>query len=437
MTWAESFTLLIGLIIFLMVIGMPVAFAFLTTNIIGVFIFLGGMAGLNQLVLNMTRSISMFYLVPVPLFVLMGELFFYTGVSNRVFTAIDKIFGGIPGRLCYITVAGGTLFASLSGSSMANTAMMGSMLYPDMVKRGYDPRFAMGPIMSTGGLAVLIPPSALAVLLGSLAKINVGSLLLAGILPALVLAIMFVVYIFTRIALNPALAPQYPVEKATGREIIVQILVNLLPAVIVIFCVIGLILLGVATPTESAAFGVLGVLVVAALFRCLTWQSIVGALTSSLKVSVMLLMILMSSLTFSQIMAFSGSTSGLINWTTGFDLGPTAMLILMFAVLMFLGMFVDQTSQMMLTLPVFMPLAASHGFDPVWFGVVILLSLELSTMTPPFGLLLFVMLGIAPPGTSLTTIARAVAPYIAFGFILLVLLVLFPQLALFLPGLAQ
>ncbi|MCF3934965.1 TRAP transporter large permease subunit [Acuticoccus sp. M5D2P5] len=435
MSWIAPLSVMLGLVMAMMAIGMPVAFAFLTANIVGVFLYMGGEAGLHQLILNMSRSISAFYLVPVPLFVLMGELFFHTGVSKRVFHAIDRLFGRVPGRLCYISVAGGSLFASLSGSSIANTAMLGSMLVPDMEARGYDKRFAMGPIMATGGLAVLIPPSALAVLLGSLAKIDIGALLIAGVLPGLLLALMFVVYIYIRVRLNPEIAPQYPVDPATTREKLRLVVTNLLPTGVIIFCVIGLIILGIATPTESAAFGVLGVLVVAAAFRLLTVQTLYRSLKASLKVSTMLLAILLASLTFSQVMAFSGATAGLIEMTGALDLGPLPMLLIMFAVLLFLGMFIDQTSQMMLTIPIFIPLAQSLGFDPVWFGLIVLLALEMSTMTPPFGLLLFVMVGAAPKGTTISDVARAAFPYLVIDLILLALLIAFPQIALFLPSL--
>ena len=210
---------------------------------------------------------------------------------------------------------------------------------------------------------------------------------------------------------------------------------NILPMGIVVFFVVGFIILGIATPTEAAAFGVLGVIVLATLFRCLTWDAIRKTLGAAMRVTVMVLMIIFGSLTFSQIMAFSGATSGMVAWATSFELAPLAMLGIMFLVLLFLGMFVDQVSQMMLTLPIFMPLAAALGFDPVWFGLIILLSMEMSGSTPPFGLLLFVMMGVAPRGTKLGEVAWAAAPYLVCDLILVILLVGFPAIALYLPSL--
>ncbi|MCV0381629.1 TRAP transporter large permease [Nitratireductor sp.] len=437
MVWYESALLMIGGLLFLMFFGMPVAIAFLAINIVGVYIFMGGMIGIDQLVANASTSVTSFALVPVPLFLIMGELLFHTGLAIRVFDALDKCFGGIKGRLSYLTVGGGTIFATLSGSSMANTAMLGTTLMPDMIKRGYKPHMIMGPILATGGLAMIIPPSSLAVLLGSLARIDVGALLIAGLVPGLLLAALFIATIRIQIALDPEAAPGYAAERASLSEIMRAVLVDVMPMGIVVFAVVGLILLGWATPTESAAFGALSVVVLAACYRTLSWQAVVRSLTGTLKVSAMMLMIIVGSTTFSQILAFSGASSGLISFATSFELNAYVVLAVMFLVLLLLGMFMDQLSIMMLTLPIFMPLVGLYGFDQIWFGVVMLLALELSLATPPFGLLLFVMVGVSPRGTTIGQVARAALPYIACTLLLVVLLALFPQLALWLPGLIR
>lgn len=437
MVWYESALLMIGGLLFLMFFGMPVAIAFLAINIVGVYIFMGGLIGIDQLVANASTSVTSFALVPVPLFLIMGELLFHTGLAIRVFDALDKCFGGIKGRLSYLTVGGGTIFATLSGSSMANTAMLGTTLMPDMIKRGYKPHMIMGPILATGGLAMIIPPSSLAVLLGSLARIDVGALLIAGLVPGLLLAALFIATIRIQIALDPDAAPGYAAERASLSEIMRAVLVDVMPMGIVVFAVVGLILLGWATPTESAAFGALSVVVLAACYRTLSWQAVVRSLTGTLKVSAMMLMIIVGSTTFSQIPAFSGASSGLISFATSFELNAYVVLAVMFLVLLLLGMFMDQLSIMMLTLPIFMPLVGLYGFDQIWFGVVMLLALELSLATPPFGLLLFVMVGVSPRGTTIGQVARAALPYIACTLLLVVLLALFPQLALWLPGLIR
>jgi len=435
MSWVAATALLIGGVLFLLALGMPVALAFLVVNILGVLVFMGGMAGIDQLVANSTTSVTSFALVPVPLFLLMGELLFHTGLAMRVFDALDKLFGGIRGRLSYLTVAGGTLFATLSGSSMANTAMLGSTLMPDMLRRGYKPHMIMGPILATGGLAMIIPPSTLAVLLGSLGRINVGALLIAGLVPGLILAALFVATIRLQVALDPDAAPGYAARRATAREIARALIVDVAPMSLVVFSVVGLILLGWATPTESAAFGALSVALLALAYGQMSRGAIVAALRGTLMVSGMMLLIILGSTTFSQILAFSGASSGLIGWATGFEVAPLTMLCAMFLLLLVMGMFMDQLSIMMLTLPIFMPLVHLYGFDPVWFGVLMLLALELSLVTPPFGLLLFVMVGVSPPGTTVGQTARAALPFIACTLIVCVLLVAFPGLALWLPGL--
>lgn len=439
--WYSIAGFLVGLVIALMLLGIPVAFAFLTANIIGAMIFMGdgtlmgGLDAMPQIVVNAVESVTIFALIPVPLFIIMGELFFHTGLAVRVFDTLDLCFGRVPGRLSFITVAGGTIFATLSGSTMANTAMMGSLMVPEMTKRGYKKHMSMGPILGTGGLAMIIPPSALAVLLASLAEIDIGKVLIAGVLPGLILAMLYALLILMQVLLDPEAAPEYSVEPHSAREILKSVVVNVLPMSLVVFCVIGLIILGVATPTESAGFGALGVMVLAAIYRVLTWDVLVRAFTGSLRVTAMVLLIILASSTFSQLLAFTGASGGLIEWATQIEWAPIVMLLIMFAVLLVLGMFMDQVSMMLLTVPIFFPLAVTLQFDLTWFAIVMLLALEISLTTPPFGLLLFVMMGVAPKGTTLWQVAGAAAPYIGCALIVLVLLIAFPQIALVLPGL--
>ncbi|PJE32941.1 Sialic acid TRAP transporter permease protein SiaT [Pseudooceanicola marinus] len=437
MEWYAATALLLGGLLLLMFLGMPVAVAFLAINTLGVLVFMGGLGGIDQLVSNATDSITTFSLVPVPLFTIMGELLFHTGLAVRVFDALDMCFGRLRGRLSYMTVGGGTLFATLSGSSMANTAMLGSTLMPDMLRRGYKPHLIMGPIIATGGVAMIIPPSSLAVLLGSLARIDVGGLLIAGLIPGLILMALYVAVIRISIALDPDAAPSYDVDRPPLTTILRTLVVNVLPMSLVVFSVIGLILLGWATPTESAAFGAVSVGVLALCYGKLSVEVLMKALMGTLKVSGMMLMIIIGSTTFSQLLAFSGASSGMISFATGFDLGHYGMLAAMLAVLIVLGMFMDQLSIMMLTLPIFIPLTQMYGIDPVWFGVAMLLALEMSLATPPFGLLLFVMAGVAPKGTTLGQIARAVLPYLACSILLILALVIWPGLATWLPGMIR
>jgi tripartite ATP-independent transporter DctM subunit len=435
MHWLASLSLLLVTVCGLMGLGLPVAFAFLVTDLIGVYLFMGGTRGFTQLIGNALSSVTIFTLVPVPLFLLMGELFFHTGIAVRVFDALDKCLGRLPGRLSFLTVGGGTLFAALSGSSIANTAMMGSMMVPEMNKRGYKPIMSIGAIMGTGGLAILIPPSALAVLLGSIARVDIGALLIAGVMPGLLLAVLYVALILGITRIDPQAAPAYEIARPTPWEVVQALVVDVLPMGVIVFLVVGLILLGWATPSESAAFGVGGVVLLAAAFRKLTWSAVVKSLDGTLRVTVMSFLIILASSTFSQILAFSGASGGLISWATSVEMPAWVALLVMFGIVVALGCFMDQLSIMLLTVPIFFPLATVYGMDPIWLAIIIMMGLEIGLTTPPFGLLLFIMQGVAPKGTTFAQICWAAAPFIACALLVSVLIMIFPPIALWLPGL--
>jgi len=423
------------LVLVFMTLGVPVAFAFLAANLVGAFVLMGGWFGLLQLVDNSTSLITSFTLVAIPMFVLMGALLFHSGLALRVFDTLDTLFGRIPARLSYLTVAGGSTFSTLTGSTLANTAMLGSLMVPEMTRRGYKPHMAIGPIIGTGGLAMLIPPSSMGVLLGSLARIDIGGLLLAGLVPGVLLALLYCLVIWVQARIDPDSAPAYDAPAVNAATKLRLFAVNILPLGIVVFSVVGFIILGIATPSESAAFGALSVAILAAMFRCLTLEALRKSLASTVAVTSMVFLLVIASSVFGQLMAFSGSSTAVVDWALSMEGGALLKLLLMFGTLLLLGMFMDQISILLLTIPVFFPLAAQLGYDPVWFGIVVLLALEMSLSTPPFGLLLFLMQGVAPKGTTLGMVARAAAPYLLCDLALMILLLLLPGLALFLPGL--
>jgi tripartite ATP-independent transporter DctM subunit len=435
MAWYFATLILIGMVMGLMALGVPVAIAFMATNILGTLIFVGNIAGLTQVIDNSTSLITRFTLAPVPLFVFMGALFFHSGLAIRVFDALDKLLGRLPGRLCFLTVLGGATFSTLTGSSMANTAMLGSLMVPEMQRRGYNTRMSLGPILGTGGLAMIIPPSTLGVLLASIAGLDVGRLLIAGIIPGIVLAFLYSGLILLQVTLDPSSAPAYQLDKTSTREKIMGLMVNVVPMAIVVFVVIGLIIFGIATPTEAAAFGVLGVFILALLFRLLTFEAMYVSIESTIRVAGMVLFIIMSSTVFSQLLAYSGATAGMLKWATGLEVSTLTLLLCMFCVLLVLGMFMDPVSMMLIAVPIMFPLIISLKVDPIWFGVFFLMALEMSQTTPPFGLLLYIMIGVAPPGTTLYQVASAAFPFLICDGILVGLLVLFPMLALWLPTL--
>lgn len=429
MDWGAALTLLLGLLVILMALGLPVAFAFLGVNIVGAFIFLGGEIGLDQMARNTMAAVSNFALAPIPLFLLMGEILFHTGVAFLAINAVDRLISRVPGRLSIVSVAGGTVFSSLSGSTIANTAVLGSALLPEMLKRGYHPTLAMGPIMATGSIAMLIPPSALAVLLGSLAGISIAKLLIAGIIPGLMMATAFLAYIIIRCRMNPSLAPTYEVEQLSAWEKWRPFFIYVLPLFGIFIVVVGSILGGWATPTESSALGSVAAVIAAAAYGKLSIKKLTAALLETAKISVMILFIIAASITFSQILAFSGATNGLLSVIDAFGASEFLLLLAMLGVLLFLGAFMDQVSMIMITLPFFIPLAQSMGLDLLWFAVLMLVVMEISFTTPPFGLLLYVMKGVAPKSISLGQVYAAAVPFIVLELIVLGILILYPEAA--------
>ncbi|MEM6940934.1 MAG: TRAP transporter large permease subunit [Pseudomonadota bacterium] len=434
MEWYEALGLLVGAIMVLMALGMPVALAFLAANILGAWVFMGGERGVVALLNNGWGALTKYALVPIPLFLLMGEIFFHTGLGGRMFAAIDRLLGKLPGRLSYVTVLGGTGFSTLSGSSMGSTALLGSLMVPEMTRRGYKKHMSIGPILGTGGLAIIIPPSALAVLLATLAQIDVGALLIAGVIPGLILAAFYIGTIYLQTRLDPAAAPAYEVDTLSLTQRLRLLFTDVVPMIGLMVLIVAMMIYGIVTPSEAAAFGALGVLLLALFYRCLTWQALQASIKGALRVTLMAHLIVFGSATFSQLLAFSGASRGLINWATGFELAPLEMLLVMFAVLLILGMFMEQISIMLLTVPIYFPLAANLGFDPIWFGLIMLLALEISFTTPPFGLLLFVMKGVAPKDTTMREIYSAAIPFILCSLLLVALLILFPTLATWLPN---
>ncbi|MSP89718.1 MAG: TRAP transporter large permease subunit [Alphaproteobacteria bacterium] len=433
MSWGLATIFLFGSVVGLFALGLPVAFAFLGVNALGAVIWLGGEAGLSQLVRNGVISITSFSLTPIPFFILMGEVLLHTGVAMKAIDAIDRLIWRVPGRLAVVAVIAGTVFSAISGSTIATTALLGSLLLPDMLRRGYHPNMAMGPIMAIGGVDMLIPPSALTVLLGSLAGISISQLLIAGIVPGMLLSALFVGYIVLRAWLDPALAPSFEGEVVAGWARWRPLVVYVMPLVLIFVIVILAMSAGWATPTESAAVGAVATVAVAWLYRALTPDNLMKSLMGTAAISGIILFIIVGATTFAQILAFSGATNGMVALIRDAQISPMAALLGMLTILLLLGCFIDQVSMMLITLPFFMPLVQLYGFDPVWFGVLFLICMQLGLLTPPFGMLLFTMKGVAPGHITMCQIYRAATPYVVFGLGLLVLVTVWPPIATWLP----
>lgn len=434
-TWEAAALLLLGGSTVLLFMGIPVAFTFLAVNLIGAWLYLGGSVGIEQIVRNSVVAVSNFSLTPIPLFVLMGEVLFHTGLALKVIEGIERLIRQVPGRLAVVAVVAGTVFSAISGSTIATTAMLGSLMLPVMLARGYNPAMATGPIMAIGAVDMLIPPSALTVLLGSLSGISISKLLIGGVVPGLILSVAFVGYIVTRVLINPKLAPASPIEERHGWAKYELLVLYVIPLISIFVVVIGAMSGGLATPTESAALGAIATMALAAAYRVLTLKALAAALKGTVMISAMILFIILGATTFSQILSFSGATEGIVSSILGRGLSPGAILAGMLLLLIFLGVFVDQVSMMLITLPVFMPIVQRLDFDLIWFGVLYLICMQLGLLLPPHGLLLMTMRGVAPPQVTMGDIFRAVVPYVAMSLLLLGLILALPAVATWLPAL--
>jgi tripartite ATP-independent transporter DctM subunit len=435
MLWYNALYLLLGSVILFITLGFPIAFAFFLANIIGAFIFLGGGIGIEAFVRGSMSSITNFSLAPIPFFLLIGEILLKTGLAFRAVDAIDGAIRQIPGRLAVVAVTGGTVFSALSGSTVATTAMLGKSLVPDMLKRGYHPSMATGPIMAIGGVDMLIPPSNLAVIFATLAssvsvvKVSVSQLLIAGTLPGLIMSVAFIGYIVARCWWNPRLAPSSTPAAEQHASRWTPLLVDVFPLLSIFVVIIGSMYMGWASPTDSAALGCIATVLLAAARRVLTTSAVKEALKNTALVTTMLFFIVAASTTFAQILAISGATDGALAALGRLNLSPLLAVLAMVGVLLLLGCFLEQIAMMLLTLPFFMPLANSLNVDILWLSVILLIALQIGLLSPPFGLLLFVMRAVAPPEVTTQQIWAATLPFVFIVLCVLSLVIAVPWLA--------
>jgi len=433
LSWPLALAALFAMLVAGLGSGLPVAFTFIAINIVGLYAFVGGSTALTLLAGSAFDSVANFALSPIPLFILMGELLLRSGLATLCVDAVDVWVGRLPGRLAFVAVGGGTIFGALSGSSMAATAMLGSTMAAEMERRGYKPQMSIASILAAGGLDVLIPPSALGVLLAVLANVSAGKLLIAAVMPGLVLATVYAVYFIGRARLQPHLAPPYDVAGLSARAKL-KTLRHLVPLSGLMVVVTGFIFFGVATPSETAAMGAVATAALAAAYGRLTWPIVRVALMATVHTTAMVFLIIVGSKAYSQLMSITGAATGFVEWMTSLPLTPMLMVVGMNVIVMILGCFIDQLSIMLITVPIFMPIVAQLGLDPIWFSVILLVNLELAAITPPFGLQLFVMKGVRPQ-LRMTEIYVAAGPIIVLQTLVIGLMLAFPAISLWLPGL--
>lgn len=430
--WYVFLSVSLSVLLVLFLSGPPLFVSFLLVNL-GTVLMLLGERGLILVANSIFDSANIASLSAIPLFILMGEILTRSGSVENLFRAMDGLIGRVPGRQYVLTVAISVIFGALSGAAMAVAAMLGRSLYPTMIDRGYDRGLSIGTILAGASLAPIIPPSVLIVVIATLADVSVGRLLIAGVGPGLVAAVLILLYIALRVARREKPAPEVPDTARRGWREIVRSIGLLLPFSIIIFAVMGLILLGVATPSEAAASGVLGSALVAAIYGRFSLQMIRESVSSAMLITAMIMVIVASSNLFGQMLGLTGATRGLIDWGGALAEEPYVLLTLLLVIVFVLCMFIDQIALMLILVPIYKPLVEAAGFDPIWFWLLVLLNLSVGGITPPFGYTMFAFKATAPE-IGLGPIYRAAWPFVGVFIVLMAVVVAVPGIATWLPA---
>jgi tripartite ATP-independent transporter DctM subunit len=375
-------------------------------------------------------------LAAVPLFILMGEIMFKSGLMDVLFDSIDRLIGQIRGRQYVVCIVLSAVMGSLSGAAMAVAGLLGRSVFPMMRQRGYDTHLSAGTILAGASLDPIIPPSVLAIIIATLAQVSTGKMLIAGVIPGLFLAGMFLIYVLVRLRMNPKLAPDVSAElrDPSTRGSVLMALVRMLPCGFIFFLVMGLVMLGVATPTEAAATGVFGALVLAWFYGGLNRRMLIDALYSGVTVAGLLLVVMACATMFSQLLTFTGATRILGEMIVTLNVSAPIMIFIMLAVPFVLFMFLDQVALLMVLIPIYQQIIKVYGFDPIWFWTLLLIVASVGGLTPPFGYTLFAFKS-AVPNLSMNDIFKAAWPFVWIIVLGLFVMAIFPSVITFLPGL--
>ena len=430
--WLVVIIMFGGLLLLLLFVRLPVAFSLGIMGAIGTYLWWGGWTNLSLWAVTAFRSVGTFVFGPLPMFILMAEIIVATGISSRAFRALERVSGGIRGSLAHSTVILTTIFGAVTGFSPASCAAIGPAAIPEMLKRNYDKRLAIGVVGGGAGLAILIPPSGLMVMYGGLAEVSIGKLFMAGIIPGLVSMILFLTWIGFRGIVDPMGVPHG--ESVPRLKDRLSGLVHLLPLAAIIFMVLGTIYLGICTPSESAAIGAFASLALAAGYRMLTWDSVRSVLLRTVQINSMLFAIIFCATFFTQILAYVQVPVILAEIIVSLPVSRWVIMASIMALFIVMGAFMDGGSILCITVPIFIPVIIALGFDPLWFGIMMMINLELATLTPPVGLNLFVLLGIVPEGITITDIVIGCLPFLLLHTMTMIIVAMVPQLALWLPS---
>ncbi len=443
----------------------PIGVALLVVSVGGAMILFGPASGLQMAAIASVTSVSTFTLVAIPLFILMGEILFRSGLMLTAINGLDQMLRNVRGRLAFLAVFGGGLMGVLSGSAVASTAVLGGSLIPEMQRRGYSPKLASGSVLAAGGLAMVLPPSAVVIVWGSTAGVPVGPLLIAGVVPGLLMAVGYAIVVKVIVKRDPASDYGYaeawkrPSERmtATDRAADGTLMASGLPTrvvsirnqvppsrtrilaasvwlIVIVVATLGSILFGIATTSESAAIGVVLTLVAAISMKSLSWLALYRSLYHALLNTGMIFFLVIGASIYARVM----SGSGLVRWFVGVLTGATnnslVLVIIMVLIVVVLGLFLESVSLLLITIPLFMPIVTAAGIDPLAFGIAMIISIQIGTITPPLGMSLFVMRKFVPPGVPMSSIFTSVLPFFISDVTVVALVLSFPVLATWLPS---
>lgn len=426
--------LMFGSVILFMVAGVPISFILGGVGI-GFGIWLWGPAAADLIYYSTMDLMYNFIFAAIPLFVFMGLVLQESGVVEALFGTIHRWAGGLGGGLGMGTVAICAVMAAMVGITGAATVTMGVIALPAMLKRKYDKRIAVGLIMAGGALGFLIPPSVMMIMYAFLSGVSIGKLFAGGVLPGLMLAAMYITYIGVRCYFQPEMGPALPPEeRATWKENILALRGIVLP-VILIVVVLGFIFLGITSPTEASGVGALGALICAAIHRKLNWGLVKRAGLATLRLSGMIFWITIAAIAFGKVYTGLGAPQMVRETMAGLGISPWGILIMMQLSFFIMGMFLDDIAILFIAMPIYIPIIVSLGFDPLWFAILYIVNMQMAYLTPPYGFNLFYMRGVAPPEITMGDIYRSVIPFVTLQAVGLAIIMIFPQIVLFLPNL--
>jgi len=414
--------------------GCPVFICLGAAGALGIFLN-DGFTGLSLLQTTVYGAVSKSTLVAAPLFILMGEIIFRSGIGTDIYNALSRMLHRLPGGLAIATVIASTLFGAMCGVSIAAVATIGVIALPEMLKRGYDPRLASGAVCAPGALAMLVPPSLLFILYGEVAGVSVAKLFTAGILPGILLALLMCGYIaIHEIRSSRDLASKTNLQPLTLNEV-VRLIRSLWAPLVLIVGVLWAIYLGIATPTESAAIGVVGAYIIAIIiYRRMDWSSFKATLARASQITATILIVFVGAAIFTKFLNILRVPDTFAAIVTAMDISPWVTMLTVQIMLLLLGMFIDGASMILITTPILIPTMLALQWNPVWFGVLMVTNINIAVITPPVGLNLYTLASISDD-VSMETILKGTMPYVIVEFVGLVLLILFPQISLWLPSL--